>query len=250
MKNTNFGKNSQKIVAQNCDIMKNLRDNIEKYMTINGATLHDIADKANLSIDTLRTILYGHSHDCKISTAVSIAKALGISIDELFDCGTFSTITEESISICRTLPENSVYLVRWFIRHQQKINAENPQNARYINVGRLEEYNGNLRLSNDFCMMDISNIPDDVKHKVFIGIQLDCDRYMPIYSPFDRLLVANDRIANANENSVIICAGNVYIVKRKVVNGVAGYYSIRDGKFRLYENEVDEIVGYIAYIIR
>ena len=35
-------------------------------------------------------------------------------------------------------------------------------------------------------------------------------------------------------------------VMEKVENGLVKYYSIRDGKFRLNENDIDEVVGYIA----
>ena len=33
---------------------------------------------------------------------------------------------------------------------------------------------------------------------------------------------------------------------RKIEKGIAKYYSIRDGKFRLEEDNVDEVIGYIA----
>ena len=45
---------------------------------------------------------------------------------------------------------------------------------------------------------------------------------------------------------IIKTDGNLFIAKRKVENGLVKYYSIRDGKFRLNENDIDEVVGYIA----
>ena len=35
-------------------------------------------------------------------------------------------------------------------------------------------------------------------------------------------------------------------VMEKVENGLVKYHSIRDGKFRLNEDDVDEVIGYIA----
>ena len=69
---------------------------------------------------------------------------------------------------------------------------------------------------------------------------------MPTYSPYDILLIANDRNAKTNENVLIRTDGNLFITKRKVENGLVKYYSIRDGKFRLNENDIDKVVGYIA----
>ena len=37
-----------------------------------------------------------------------------------------------------------------------------------------------------------------------------------------------------------------YTLNEAVENGLVKYYSIRDGKFRLNENDIDEVVGYIA----
>ena len=72
---------------------------------------------------------------------------------------------------------------------------------------------------------------------------------MPAYSPYDILLIANDRDAKTNENVLIRTDGNLFLAKRKIENGIAKYYSIRDGKFRLDEDNVDEVIGYIAHVI-
>ena len=78
---------------------------------------------------------------------------------------------------------------------------------------------------------------------------MPCEHYMPTYSPYDILLIANDRDAKANENVLIRTDGNLFLAKRKAKNGIVKYYSIRDGKFRLNEEDIDEVVGYIATTI-
>ena len=72
---------------------------------------------------------------------------------------------------------------------------------------------------------------------------------MPHYSPYDILLIANDRNPQGHEDSLLRIDGCLYIARRKIENGVAKYYSIRDGKFRKNEDDVDEVIGYIAYVI-
>jgi hypothetical protein len=69
---------------------------------------------------------------------------------------------------------------------------------------------------------------------------------MPIYSPYDILLIANDREPIANEKSVLIRGDNLYLAKMMKVDGVKKFFSIRDGKFRVNADDVQEILGYIA----
>ena len=94
--------------------------------------------------------------------------------------------------------------------------------------------------------IDITDINEEYRYKIFFGITMPCDNYMPTYSPYDILLIANDREPRPKENSLIRVGANLFIAKRKVENGIAKYYSIRDGKYRLDENEVDQVIGYIA----
>ena len=78
---------------------------------------------------------------------------------------------------------------------------------------------------------------------------MPCDHYMPVYSPYETLLIANDRLPMNNENCLIRVKKNVYIAKVKMENDEMKFYSIRDGKFRLNRDEIDEVVGYIATTI-
>ena len=110
-------------------------------------------------------------------------------------------------------------------------------------------HNGNLKITTNYRHIDITDIGEEYRSKVFFGITMPCDNYMPTYSPYDILLIANDRNAKTNENVLIRTDGNLFLAKRKVENGSAKYYSIRDGKFRINESDVDEVIGYIAHVL-
>lgn len=105
-------------------------------------------------------------------------------------------------------------------------------------------------MTSDYSLIDISEIPSSIRSKIFIGIKLKCDHYMPIYSPYDILLIANDRTPHLSENCIILASGCLFIAKRKCETihdkEVVRYYSIRDQKPRLYEDEVEEVIGYVA----
>ena len=238
---------SRNLSANSDDFMSAFRKNMFMYLEEKDITIKEISEEADVPFSTLNTFLYGDSKDIKLSTAVKLAKALNVSIDELIGAETINEVSRESISICRNLPDNAVYLIRWYIRCIDSLNKKNEPRRRYVSVMELEcNHNGNLKITTNYRHIDITDIGEEYRSKVFFGITMPCDNYMPIYSPYDILLVANDREPYYNENSLLRIDGQLRIAKRRVENGLAKYYSIRDGKFRINENDVDEVIGYIA----
>ena len=238
---------SKNLSANRDNFISAFRHNLFMYIDEKDITIKDISEESDVPFSTLNTFLYGNSKDIKLSTAVKLAKALNVSIDELIGAETINEVSRESIAICRNLPDNALYLVRWYIRYIDSLNRKNEPHRRYVSVMELEcNHNGNLKITTNYRHIDITDIGEEYRSKVFFGITMPCDHYMPIYSPYDILLIANDRNAKTNENVLIRTDGNLFLAKRKVENGIVKYYSIRDGKFRLNENEADEVIGYIA----
>lgn len=241
---------SKNLSANSDNFMSAFRKNMFMYIEEKDITIKDISEESDIPFSTLNTFLYGNSKDIKLSTAVKLAKALNVSIDELIGAETINEISRESLALCRNLPENELYLVRWYIRYIDSLNKKNEPNRRYVSIMKLDcNHNGNLKITTNYRHIDITDIGEEYRSKIFFGITMPCDNYMPIYSPYDILLIANDRNAKTNENVLIRTDGNLFIAKRKVENGLVKYYSIRDGKFRLNEDDIDEVVGYIAVTI-
>lgn len=241
----------QKFVTNDTDYMSAFRHNVLLYLAERDITLQDLAEYSDLSVDTLKSFLYKGLKDCKLSTAVSLARAMGVSVDELIGAGTIEDTTRESFAMCRSLPEHSLHLIRWHIRHQNFLYNQIHKDRIVITImNTLCQHNGNLELTNDYETLDITELNPDISAKVFFGIKMPCDHYMPTYSHYDILLIANDRDPMNHENTVIIYNGFLAIAKRKVENGVVNFYSIRDGKFRRSENDRIEILGYVAGIYR
>lgn len=243
---------SRQLIVDPDNYMHSFRTNVDMYVAQKDITIREISDEANISLNTLNSILYGNVKDCKLSTVIALARAFHVSLDELIGCGTISPVVQECLQIVRELPDNSVYLIQWFIKHQEKLLQGYPD-RRMISVMHPEcQGNGNLKPANEFTPLNINDIDSSIRSKVFIGFQLTCDHYMPKYSPYDILLIANDRKPKFRENCIILVEGYIYIAQRREEeeNGkkIAKYYSIRDGKLRLYEDEIDELVGYIAAV--
>lgn len=241
----------QKFVTNDTDYMSAFRHNVLLYLSECDITLQDLAEWSDLSVDTLKSFLYKGLKDCKLSTAVSLAKAMGVSVDELIGAGTITDLTRESITMCRSLPEHALHLVRWHIRHQNFLYNQMHKDRIIITVmNTLCQHNGNLELTNDYETLDITDLSQDITSKVFFGIKMPCDHYMPTYSHYDILLIANDRDPMSHEHAVVIYNGALGIAKRKKENGVVNFYSIRDGRFRRSENDRIEVLGYIAGVYR
>lgn len=241
----------QKFVTNDTDYMSAFRHNVLLYLSEGDITLQDLAEWSGLSVDTLKSFLYKGLKDCKLSTAVSLAKAMGTSVDELIGAGTVPDLTRESISMCRSLPEHALHLVRWHIRHQNFLYNQIHKDRIVITVmNTVCQHNGNLELTNDYETLDITDLSQDITSKVFFGIKMPCDHYMPTYSHYDILLIANDREPMAHEHTVVIYNGALGISMRKKENGIVNFYSIRDGRFRRSETDRLEVLGYIAGVYR
>lgn len=251
MKKENLYKLSGHFTRENTIFTDNLRHNLDICLKYSDITIHELAESAGISFDTLKNLLYQNSKDCKLSTAALLAKAIGVTLDELIGLDTFSEENMDCISMFREMPEHYQYFVRWFIRRQYELSKCGfRQGRKTIPVMNLEEHpDGTLHISGDFESIDITDIPQNIKPQIFMGIKTSVDHYMPHYTPYDILLIANDRYPKPSEDSVIIYGDNVFIVRRHSCgNGHYEYLSIRDNKFRCSEDDIDDMIGYVAYV--
>lgn len=248
MEKEKLRKISRKLSADKTDYITAFRENLFRYVDDKEITIKDIAEKADIPFSTLNSFLYGKTSDPKLSTVVKLAHALEVSIDELIGAETIKNKQRESLSICRNLPQHDVYLVQWFIRYLEELNRDSEPNKRSVSVMVLTlSHHGDIKLTSDYMKADISELNKSFASKIFFGIMLPCDYYMPKYSPFDILFIANDRQPTIADCCVIRVGSYIYLATRKVEEGIARYYSIRDGKYRLNESEIDELIGYVAY---
>ncbi|MBO5352607.1 MAG: helix-turn-helix transcriptional regulator [Lachnospiraceae bacterium] len=251
MKNQNPKKSSEKLVEKSTRYIDVFRRNIDKLMEENDYTIKETAEIADISYDTLKTFLYDkEAKDCRLSTAVKLARAFHISIDELVGAGTIDDHSLNNMQIYRSLPKGSRSLIDWHL-HNQKFIHEKHKNKKIVNIMLPVCANsGNLKITSDYEPLHIEHMDDELFHKVFIGIQIPCLHYLPHYTQGDILLLANDRDAMRGENTVVVVNDNLAITNRVIENGIVKYYGIRDGKFRIAEPDNVEVLGYVAKILR
>jgi DNA-binding XRE family transcriptional regulator len=241
----------EKMVEKSTKYIDTFRKNIDMLMAEHDYTIKETAEIADLSYDTFKTFLYDkEAKDCRLSTAVKIARAFHISIDELVGAGTIEPQVLESIKIYRTLPKGSRRFLDWQIQNQKYLHEQHP-GKKLVNIMQpMCSGNGNLKLTNDYDVRDISHLGDELTYKIFLGIQIPCLHYLPHYTEGDVLLLANDRTAMKGENTVIEIGGNLMITNRVMEDGKAYHYGLWDKKFRIAENNDVEVLGYVAKILR
>ena len=110
-------------------------------------------------------------------------------------------------------------------------------------------HNGNLKKTGDYDKLDISELNEELYHKVFFGIKIPCEHYLPYYMQNDILLIANDREAMKGENTVIMIGDNICITNRVKENGKVRYYGLRDNMLHAKDLDTVQVVGYIAKVI-
>ena len=240
------------MVTDNADDIATLRRNVEMYVQDPDITIRDISERSGVPIATLNHLLYQNQQGIRLSTVIALARALGVSVDELAGCQTLQKEMRESLKICRGLPESAVLLIRYFIRHQQMLYSHSKK-SNCISIFTPKYENGILATTNVSEMVDLTNFPSNVQSKVYTGIRIPNDKYMPYYLENEIILVACDREAVKGEHCIITSNGGIYIVKKDEIieDGVKTkkYISIFESADVIPDSKVDDKIGYIVGFI-
>ena len=223
-----------------------LRDGVRQYMADNNLTAQKFAEKAGIPFNTLHSIIY-KDIGCHLETAIAISKAIGIGLDELANTGSLPDDTILSIQKSRKLPEYRRKLIKRYINWQYVLEGNNREGKRkIIDVMNLDYINDHLHPTEDLEELDISDMDDDIKAKVFHGMRIPCEEYIQFYRENDVLLLCDDRQPRARERCVILYYGRIFIVQMERRNGIVGYRGIRNAEVFVPQEEIEYYFGYVA----
>ena len=246
-KNKFFAEN---LVTNPTNFIDSFRKNIFYLMESRDLSIRELSEKADMPFETLKSFLYGNSKDCKLSTAVKIAKAFEISVDELVGAETLNPLSAQSIAMCRSMPDYVVYLVRSFIRHQYNLQKQLDENSVNIPVLLPECQNGYLQTTNITDTVCIDHLTNGLKSKICIGLKIPCEHYEPFYMPNEIILLAADRDGQHNERCVVSYKGNFFLTRKIffIENGEKKfkYVSLIDGKREILPRDIDDKLGYVV----
>jgi DNA-binding Xre family transcriptional regulator len=241
---------TEKLVSNPTNYIDSFRKNIFHLIETRDLSLRELSEKADMPFETLKSFLYGNSKDCKLSTAVKIATAFEISIDELVGADTIDPMSKESLALCRKMPDYVVYLIRSFIRHQYNLQSQFDANSINIPVLLPECQNGHLQTTNVTEAICIDHLTNDLKSKICLGLKIPCEHCEPFYMPNEIILLAADRDGQHNERCVISYRGNIFLA-RKIFYSENGlkkfkYVSLIDGKNEILPSDIDDKLGYVV----
>lgn len=240
----------ENLVSNPTNFVDSFRKNVFHLMEIHDWSIRELSEKADMPFETLKSFLYGNSKDCKLSTAVKIATAFQISIDELVGAETLHPLSRQSLAMCRKMPDYAVYLIRSFIRHQYQLQKQ--FDAKSINIPVLlpECQNGYLQTTNVTETVCIDHLTNGLKSKICIGLKIPCEHYEPFYMPGEIVLLAADRDGQHNERCVVSYKGSLFLTKKLffIENGEKKfkYVSLIDGKTEILPRDIDDKLGYVV----
>lgn len=192
---------------------QNLREKLQKSKI----SLSYLSAKADISEDTLRSIIYGKSQDIKLSSILKIAHVLDCSLDSLIGRSVYSIQEENMIKQLRTLSEHSRKTVQVLIDLEEKTTLHNSTTGTdttsiFLLTGNMKD--GIFYDSSRFETLDITDYPTELKKRIAFGIKLNTSHFEPVYFLNDVLLFSQH---NAPErNDVVLCvndAGRLFLRK-------------------------------------
>lgn len=250
MEKEKLKKLSLNLTSDRNDYMSSFRHNIDMYMAEKDITMRELSEAADISYSTLNTFVYGTSKDCNLSTAVKLARALGVTIDELVGAETIEPETRECVALARNLKDHHRYVIRSFVRHQYKLHGAVPPTSKQISVLLPECQHGYLKTTNVSEALNIDHLQSVIRTKACLGLRVPCEHYEPYFMQNEIILLAADRDGLNNERCVICQGGNLYICIKRIefVSGQkkVKYLSLMDGKNVLFHyDEIDDKIGYV-----
>lgn len=192
---------------------KNLKSELQKKKI----TLSYLSVQADISEDTLRSIIYGKSQDIKLSSILKIADVLDCSLDSLIGRSIYTVQEEQIIKRLRNLSEHSLRAVQVLIDLEEKTSLQSSCSGKetltvFLPTGNVKD--GIFYDSNRFETLDISNYPDKLKKDLSFGLKMLTSNFEPLYFINDILLLSNKNTPEYNDNVLYIdYSGRLYLRK-------------------------------------
>lgn len=197
--------------------LQNFRKNLKLKLKEQKLTLNALSFRADLSEDTLRSLIYGKSQDVKISTITKIADVFGCSIDALLERPVYSAEEENMIHQLRNLSGRSIQTIQALI-HLETLTTLQPSNAGkniipvFLPTGNMKD--GQYYDNTSFETLDITEYPLSLKNATTFGIKILSANFEPLYYMNDILLLSQNRPPEYNDVVLYLDKeGKIYIRK-------------------------------------
>ena len=251
MKNTKSSIIFPNLVSEYENYMHSFVENIQILRMHKGWSVRELAEKADMSFDTLQNLLKGKARDCNLTTVVKLARAFGISMDELVGAATIKDEPRKAISMIRTLDPHVQKVLISYAKHQVALHQTKSTNAKQISVVCPSCVGGKLkRISLQDKVISLEKLSKDMQDKIDFGIQIPCEHYEPYFLEGEIVLLAYDREGEHGEMCAISANGNFYICKKHIekIDGKkeVSYRSITNSQLLFKHNDITDRHGYVV----
>jgi hypothetical protein len=238
---------SRNFVSNKDDVMSAFRKNCFMILEAKCITLREWAELADISFATLNSFLYGNSKTCDMNLPIKLARAIGVTVDELLGSGTMSEGTRECVSKCRMMPTHFVNLARSYIRHIYKMfETTSSKEPRLVMLPECK--NGHLQTTNITTEIDVSHLEKSIQNRIAHCLCVPCDHYEPYFMKDEIILLAVDRDGQNGEICVISHGGEYYIVRKKSFfdNGIKRWkYISLFTEVEFLKEDIEDKLGYV-----
>lgn len=177
------------------------RDHIKAELKQEGLTLNSLSQKADLSEDTLRSLIYGKTQDVKLSTISRIADVLHCSIDHLI--GRYDWFYNEPLlKKIQCLSPRSLQTIQTLITlelnsTQRTGNSGSHTIPLLIPTGNMKE--GCYYDNAIFRTFDLSDYPAHLQSIINMGLLMNSNHYEPFFFENDILLLSTEKKPEFND---------------------------------------------------
>lgn len=192
---------------------------LKMLMKINNLTISELAEKADISEDTIKSIRSGKTTNPSIGILIAISDALSCTIDNLI--GRFPKTFDEAelLRKWRSLDSHgrnkAIMLIDNELAYQPLISNK----TRSFMVYTPSAYLGNGAVF-DLSRPEYIDIPHNYMADADFGFKVISDSLIPDYFPND-IIALKKRLPLPGETAFYLKNNTVYIRKNMVVNGVS-----------------------------
>lgn len=222
---------------------KVMANNIHYYCQERGYTRAKLSELSGVSVETINSFMYHETREIKMSSAFMIANALDVTMEELTGMPYTDEETSEIVRLARQLPENLRYYTKWSMKSIGQMYQKAKIRTKAIPIKDIVCENGYHTIGHEADLLDISNYPAEIRAKAFMCLKPTCDCFMPYASPYNLLIIANDRPPLYNEIVACISSGKFWLIRKK---GDA-YQWLRENHFATDHKDIDVIIGYVCH---
>lgn len=193
------------------------RENLRKQLQDKKITLRALSERADLSEDTLRSVVYGKSQDIKLSTVIKIADVIDCTLDDIVGRHYYSEAEKKIHQRIHRFPENSVRAVQYFSEFEEDMLLEHSAKGKIVipvlcPVSSMRDgmYGGGYTTET----LDISEYPAALQNDADFGLKITFAGYEPLYFLNDILICSCKRPPEYNDIVLYYdCNGKMYLRK-------------------------------------